>query len=752
MGRRCCFARSGHGSVSVYMISAAAAVFLFVSVLIDYARIYSFEKMTETAAYAGVRSVLSAYDDTLYARYGLFGRGGTEGEAIFQRAVGGSLLAGPRSGSALESDEAFRLLDPRLDEARVDAGTPLGRHDVLKRQILEEMKYKAPVDFAMELAAKFRPLSGAMKEAARTVNLLEELRALYDQRQDRLLAAAAYQAEAARAVASSGLDGLIPAVGTAASADGGTAFAAADGYGSYLEWAASDAGRPDGEEPEYEQAMAAYSQSARSVAAEIRRSARTASVSHGRLLKLAVQELEAAETLNGRMDAALRKAESAGDGAGFDRLGSSRSAGAEGGAGGPAAQESDLAGVRAEAGKLLLPGDWFAGYRLELEGQGSGLAAIDAETGGFQSAVSSALLAPDIGSGAMLKEGAASLAAAYADYQTRYLSVDGLIQRRERLIRSGQAADNQRKALDKRADARWGEARKLLQKISLVPQGREAAEGFRKLGALYDNNRRWNEAVGAGTQSEEGLGSGERLPMDAANSMKEAEGMFGGMADMLAGARDELYINEYAVLRFVPFDPRKLRGIVGESAGSSGTEAAHAMTVNNQETEYIVYGMQDPASNLSAAFGEVFALRLAIRTMEGLIQYRTLGHPLVVLSAAVLYGLEKALEDMASLFANGSTPLSKYAGIEMAYTDYLRLFLLLHGEETEKLSRIAALIEFGTGYGLQSVPAAVSGEVKASVRLWFLPGPMRALGKAGILRGRVVGNRYETTRIASASY
>ncbi|HUC91584.1 MAG TPA: hypothetical protein VMS09_06060 [Paenibacillus sp.] len=779
MRRGCCFIRSGQGSVSVYMISAAAAVFLFMSVLIDYARIYAFEKMTETAAYAGVRSVLSAYDDSLYARYGLFGRGGTESDGIFQRAVGGSLSAasGFGSGSELEleleleleseskskseseseSDEAFRLLDPRVEDARVNAGAPLGRHDVLRRQIMEEMKYKAPVDFAMELAAKFRPLSGAMKEASRTVNLLEELRALYDQRQARLLAAAAYQKDASNAVSSSGLNGLIPAGRSASAPAGeGTAFAVAGGFGSYREWIQADAARADGEEPANDRAIADYAQSARAAAAAIRRSAGTAAASHSRLLRLAAQELEAAEALNRRMETAVRQAESAGNATGFDRLGGSRSVGAEGGGGGPGAQESDMADVRSGAGKLLLQKDWFAGYRSELEDQGAALAALDAEAGSFQSAVSTALLSPDLGSGVMLQEGAASLAAAYANYESIYLSPGGRIQEREKMIRSGQEADKRLQALDKQADAKWGEARKLLQQISLLPQGGEAADGFRKLGELSDRNGRWNEAAAGSEQGtgEEEPDKSERLP-EASDSMNEAEGMFGGMADMLDGVRDELYVNEYAVHRFVPFDPRKLRYMAAgpaETAGSAGIEAAHALTVHNQETEYIVYGRDDPASNLVGAFRQLLTVRLAIRTMEGLIRFRAMGHPLVILSAAVLYGLEKAMEDMASLFTNGSTPLSKYADIEVPYADYLRLFLLLQVNEAEKLARIAALIEFGTGYGLQSVPAAVSGEVRASVRLWFLPGLMRSLGKAGILRGRVVGNRYETTRTAAASY
>src|SRR5690606_37939579 len=121
----------------------------FMAVLIDYARIAAFERHAEAAAYAAARSMLSAYDEVLYARYGLFGRGGTDGAEIAAHVLESNAAASGRS-------DAFRLLHIRVEDVHVQTEEMLEQHPILKRQILEEMKYKAPIDLSIEVAAKFR--------------------------------------------------------------------------------------------------------------------------------------------------------------------------------------------------------------------------------------------------------------------------------------------------------------------------------------------------------------------------------------------------------------------------------------------------------------------------------------------------------------------------------------------------------------------------------------------------------------------
>ena len=50
------------------------------------------------------------------------------------------------------------------------------------------MKYKAPIDFTLEIASRFAPIASAMKEASTAVVTLEQIRKLYDQREAHLQA------------------------------------------------------------------------------------------------------------------------------------------------------------------------------------------------------------------------------------------------------------------------------------------------------------------------------------------------------------------------------------------------------------------------------------------------------------------------------------------------------------------------------------------------------------------------------------
>ncbi|MNJ65933.1 hypothetical protein D3C77_619740 [compost metagenome] len=139
--------------------------------------------------------------------------------------------------------------------------------------------------------------------------------------------------------------------------------------------------------------------------------------------------------------------------------------------------------------------------------------------------------------------------------------------------------------------------------------------------------------------------------------------------------------------------------------------------------------------------------------MEGLIESRSLGHPLLILSAALIYGLEKTMEDMLAFAGRGSAPLSKYVRVELTYVDYLRLFMLMHGvDEAPKRARMIAVIEQNLGTTLSALPSGVTGEANVSMELWFVPGLMSVLGRFGLLEGKVAGNRYETTQTIGWSY
>ena len=264
------------------------------------------------------------------------------------------------------------------------------------------------------------------------------------------------------------------------------------------------------------------------------------------------------------------------------------------------------------------------------------------------------------------------------------------------------------------------------------------------------NNLQFNQAAHEDGETADDPRQSEDPGDEAKSAMTSMGSMFGGMADLLGGIRDPLYINEYVVHRFNSFDPKLLRGIV---AGGEQEDFSKSLTLENQEVEYVLYGLHEPGANVAAAFGEIFAARLAIRTMEGLIACKALGNPLLVLSAAVLYGLEKAIADMTTLAENGKVQLSKYVPAELTYADYPRVFLILHGSGGQaRKARIIAVIEHNTGMDLSNIATGLSGEMTSSVNLWFLPGLMRSFTATGILSGKVKDGRYEKTQTIGASY
>ena len=423
--------------------------------------------------------------------------------------------------------------------------------------------------------------------------------------------------------------------------------------------------------------------------------------------------------------------------------------------GNPAAavSDSDLSQIqptKQALEQLLLSPGWYTGYRQEISEQSASISKVETQAIGFQSSLSSALSSSLSAMG--LSESLNALQSSYKVYAERFIQPGLAIQAREQERLSRQSSDAERKEKELAAQSKWNEAQSLLQSMKTVPQKEEHQKQFDEVKQHYEANLHFNQLLqdGAAAEPDSNLAQDNGDANEAAETSMSAMGtIFSGMADMLESIRDPLYVNEYIVHRFTAFDPLKLKGIV---ENSDRNEFADALSLHNQEVEYVLYGFHQPAANVSAAYGEIFATRLAIRTMEGLIECRSLGHPLLVLAAALLYGLEKTMEDMLSLAQKGSTPLSKYVSVDLTYVDYLRVFLLLHGSEERRVSRMIAVIEQNTGLTLAKISTGLTGELTASVNLWFLPGLMKSFTRFDILKGKVKGNRYETTKTIGWSY
>ncbi len=146
-------------------------------------------------------------------------------------------------------------------------------------------------------------------------------------------------------------------------------------------------------------------------------------------------------------------------------------------------------------------------------------------------------------------------------------------------------------------------------------------------------------------------------------------------------------------------------------------------------------------------------MRLAIRTMEGFIEKASLGNPLAVLAAALLYGIQHSIQDMLLLCEKDEIPLSKYIpGVKLSYRDHLRLFMMVHGGGEVQLSRMLALIRLNTGINPAEKSTYASANIRIGMRLWFLPGVIKLLDCSVGLSGDVEGNIYYRAVKADFSY
>lgn len=728
-GRR----HSSDGSVSIFLIIILAAVFTFVAVFIDYARIAAMKVQTERLARAAVRSVMSSYDPVLQQRYGLYAYGETDGDMIMGGVLNDSLNPGDRG-------DALKLMAMRLDSSGLELERPLGSYEVFNRMISEDMKYKAPIDFTLELVQKFKPMSQSMKEASNTVDVLGKLQKLYDRREAALNAMLEKQRKAADSVLPLSKLIMDPPGGfiydTSLGGSLSTAADAASQYEDYLSKMREDADRDEEEEKQYTWLIQDYEFGVSLLASQISGRLDKAYSAHDKLLAEAQQLWEEAIHLNEEMKQVMKEAEERNINDGYDAVTNDPTPGYSVTPG----EEAELIrSIRDKTEQLLRSDELMNGLLQEIHEQKRKYASVHSGVSPVVSTI-----------GRSENKGQVIQASQQTERYLRDYAISGssnILERQFAKLEENRSADKERKAAEKLAKQKLKEASNVLNAINGMDGQSEIMDEFRKLQQYYDESLLFNK-------EQDGAKSGRSLdsnPYDAGKSaMNGMDGMFGSMGSMLGGVTDEIFQNEYAVHYYQHFDIGKLTEVIQNPA--AGKRLADELAIANQEVEYILYGFHNPVGNISSAYAEIFATRLAIRTMEGLVENSKLGNPLVILAAAILYGIEKSMEDMLQLAQKGTIPLSKYVPVQLTYRDHLRLFLLLHSNNQKKMSRMLALIRLNTGINPAERPTYASGEVTIAMRLWFLPGITSLLGAAVGDNGEVQGNQYVISRRADFSY
>lgn len=83
--------------------------------------------------------------------------------------------------------------------------------------------------------------------------------------------------------------------------------------------------------------------------------------------------------------------------------------------------------------------------------------------------------------------------------------------------------------------------------------------------------------------------------------------------------RNELYVNEYALTTFNYRTIALDKDQTGNPKASNERSDPRTHVLANQEVEYLLYGFSSCPANISSAYAEMFSLRLAIRTLEALL-------------------------------------------------------------------------------------------------------------------------------------
>ncbi|WP_143192192.1 hypothetical protein [Paenibacillus helianthi] len=727
------------GSVSIFLIMVLAFVFLFTAVLIDYARIAAVNVQEERLARAAVRSVMSSYDIELKDKYGLFAYGGNDGD---------QLLAGVLNDNLYESGrgDSFNLLPLGLDSSSLSWSRPLGSYDIFRRQIVEEMKYKAPIDFALELAGKFKPLSAAMGEASRTTKVLGKLQPLYDEREealDQMLKSRKQAGESGQA-----LQELImnPPGGRMIPATLGTIGTAADiaaMYGDYVGKYYADLYRDEKRSAQYQGLLAAYIQQSGELLARFPDAQASYQEKQSRYLEEAAAALERAKTLNAQMKSLLEQSRNSGP---DDAQNSARDwdipdTSAE-------LSADPIKKLREQEDSLILTANEVSTMENSLSAQLTASQAVVPKVVLLPGSLSPASgLNADVSS---MNASILNASEAVNNYLRNYGNAGTLIASESAQIEAHRTYDNQRKQVEQEAKGKLSEAMKLLDQIrGLGASAGEAMKRYQTLHKYYNDNIAFNTGVDQPTEP----GTADQNPYTAGSaSMVKVDSLYAAMGNVLEGARDRLFQTEYSALYFPPFDISQLAGLASGSVNEGAGRLADQLDPNAQELEYILYGFYNPAGNIAAAYGEIFAVRLAIRTMEGFTERAGLANPLLILAAALLYGVEQAVQDMLLLCKNGEIPLSKYIPVKLSYRDYLRLFLVLHGGGDVQLSRMLALIRLNTGSNLDEKFTYTAADIKMAMPLWFLPGVVKLLDYGTGLSGEVQGKLYYRTVQADFSY
>lgn len=764
------FLRTSDGSVSVYLIVIIVPIFLFHAVLIDFVRVKLAERETEAALWAANRSMFSRFDRELQS-YGLFGIAGNEEESrqVFQTVLDHNLTAS-------SEDSIFNYLDIRSEpeDSYIRPLFTLANHVVFRQQMLEDMKYQAPIEFTMELLDRFKN-SGLTKQLAQAAkfhehaNILEEKIKPWNEALEEAW-------EAAQDFIDRGKRLHLKYSGTL-----GELHERADRIGLNT----ADSVRQSIHEVEEglekaEEALDSLQQSADSLGSTIAlllmNPEGNAEAINSLYQSLQSTKKSISETQRQISEFLQRKyelEELLKDILAYTALLASSQVSLEEDYAGFAEQHERLLEkvenarvlneeLRAEKEKLKssLDNDSFQGYDVLDK-----IPVYSLEYFSIYKTESAKSLAQFF----WLKEKWQSTVFFIGD---DYGEISRQLEKMQELLvrfeseqgekeRERQERMNQLEVSDKEHKQKLGDALKELNSMLGQCGMWGSQDPYTAFYQRLEGDSNGNPGLYSKYYQYNSDQPPEMSEVYAADrpdqAIKQAVSFSERISNVLTGIRDEIYMNEYALTKFSYRTAKLEAGKGGVPPASHVPSKPLDHPLADQEAEYILYGMNSCASNYSAAYGEMFVFFMAVHIVEGLMDPKksvlNIGSPLLLFTVVAAQAAIEAVQDMQKLVKGEAVPvLKKVKSLTVYYKDLLRLFMLLHSNDSKMMSRMQALIELNTGKDLTERTTYLQATTSSTVRIWFMPAAMRLMSDLGLLDCGNKNNRCQITKTAVMSY
>lgn len=705
--------RNTDGSVSIYFMIVLSALVLFGSVFVDFARIHTAELRHQAAVQAAARSLHSSYIPELQA-YGLYGLNAAAASPIYKEV----LLRNLASPGVTTDNGSWIELQLDVESIHMAFDSNLAEHETFKKQVLEEMKYRAPIEYMFGIYDKLRetPALDYVQQASTLSKRLKKLEDLV-QKRERSLDSAWSQ-----------MTSLVGPTGFVQTAHEGnrSSLAYIEELAQQLKSHTVDSLEESrrGLEAEIEQLLRSLTQ----ISAEIARlsgseegedhSSRLEELrdSQAHLENQLASKRSSLDSVKALLQTAFRFAEEIGKHKVSIEL-----------------QNAELQRRMERIQRQLNEArDWNEQLKAEVSGLDEEFhesvpildpAYFDQLTTGIGAIVS-------IHHGYVRQFDALKLLSG-EDFSTQYenlIRMNGAIAAEAARFYSEQEPkerlrQEQRKAAEQQQEAEKGRAQGILDQVAgaLTSCSPGSEMNYVRLSELEQQYHSVNTQTKAAESNEP-----FELPDDPEKAGSRSMSFVERIQGALLSVRDSAYLNEYALTKF------NYRTIPEQSYEFS-KPLSHPLA--RQEAEYILYGFSSCYLNQIAAYGEMFMIRLSIRTMEALLQPNksilSIASPWLVYLWALAEGAIKAYQDMEKLVAGEEVELSARLPKKIAlnYKDYLRLFMLVHGNEARMMSRMQALVQLNTGVDLAKTFNSASIRSESRLKLWFLPEAVQVLGR-----------------------